>query len=183
MTEIICAGFGGQGVLTAGMLLITAGMEQGKQVLFYPSYGSEMRGGTANCVVKISGKMIASPSCKHPDILVAMSGPAVDKFEKRLKPGGLLLANTSIVPKERKYRGDIRVVRVDATDIAQKIDNLRGANIVMLGALAANEPGLFGGIEALEKSIDAFFERKGKKNKGNRLCFLAGAEVEASSGA
>ena len=66
MTEIICAGFGGQGVLTAGMLLITAGMEQGKQVLFYPSYGSEMRGGTANCVVKISGKMIASPSCKHP---------------------------------------------------------------------------------------------------------------------
>lgn len=80
--EIICAGFGGQGVLTAGMLLINAGMEQDKNVLFYPSYGSEMRGGTANCTVKISDKLIASPVSKHPDILFTMNTPAIDKFEE-----------------------------------------------------------------------------------------------------
>ncbi len=81
--EIICAGFGGQGVLTAGMLLINAGMEQDKNVLFYPSYGSEMRGGTANCTVKVSEKLIASPISKHPDILFTMNTPAIDKFEDR----------------------------------------------------------------------------------------------------
>ena len=77
--EIICAGFGGQGVLTAGMLLINAGMEQEKNVLFYPSYGSEMRGGTANCTVKISDKLIASPVSKCPDILFTMNTPAIEK--------------------------------------------------------------------------------------------------------
>ncbi len=119
--EIICAGFGGQGVLTAGMLLINAGMEQDKNVLFYPSYGSEMRGGTANCTVKISDKLIASPVSKHPDILFTMNTPAIDKFEDRLKPGGLLLVNSSIVPEDRKYREDIKVVKIPATDIAAEV--------------------------------------------------------------
>ena len=119
--EIICAGFGGQGVLTAGMLLINAGMEQDKNVLFYPSYGSEMRGGTANCTVKISDKLIASPISKQPDILFTMNTPAIDKFEERLKPGGLLLVNSSIVPDDRKYRDDITVVKIPATDIAAEV--------------------------------------------------------------
>jgi len=121
MTEIICAGFGGQGILTAGMILIDAGMEQGKHVTFYPSYGSEMRGGTANCSVKISDKRIASPICKTLDILFTMNTPAIDKFEPRLKPGGLLLVNSSVVPAERQYRDDIRVVKVDAVDIAKEV--------------------------------------------------------------
>ena len=82
--EIICAGFGGQGVLTAGMILIDDGMKLDKNVLFYPSYGSEMRGGTANCTVKISDKMIACPVSKHPDILLTLNTPAVDKFEDSL---------------------------------------------------------------------------------------------------
>ena len=112
--EIICAGFGGQGVLTAGMLLINAGMEQDKNVLFYPSYGSEMRGGTANCTVKVSEKLIASPISKHPDILFTMNTPAIDKFEERLKPGGLLLVNSSIVPEDRKYRDDIKIIKIPA---------------------------------------------------------------------
>ena len=85
--------------MTAGMLLINAGMEQDKNVLFYPSYGSEMRGGTANCTVKISDDLIASPVSKHPDIVFTMNAPAIDKFEGRLKPGGLLLVNSSIVPE------------------------------------------------------------------------------------
>ena len=116
--EIICAGFGGQGVLTAGMLLTNAGMEQQKQVVFYPSYGSEMRGGTANCTVKISDTLIASPVADELDILFTMNTPAIDKFERRLKSGGLLLVNSSIVPEDREYRRDIHVVKVPATEIA-----------------------------------------------------------------
>lgn len=177
MTEIICAGFGGQGVLTAGMLLIDAGMEQGKNVLFYPSYGSEMRGGTANCTVKISEGRIASPMSKNPDIVLTMNGPAIDKFESRLKPGGLLLVNTSIVGTDRKYRDDIRVVPVAATEIAAELENPRGANIVMLGALAANSDVFT--TEYLESAIDHFFAKKGKNNPKNMLCFREGAKAAA----
>ena len=174
LTEIICAGFGGQGVLTAGMMLVNAGMEQGKQVLFYPSYGSEMRGGTANCSVKISDKRIPSPICKHLDILFAMNAPAIDKFEERLKPGGLLLVNSSVVPEDRTYRDDIRVVKVPINEIAAEEKNPRGANIVLLGALAANSD-LFT-PEYLEQAIDSFFAKKGKVNPKNALCFRRGVQ-------
>lgn len=174
--EIICAGFGGQGVLTAGMLLINAGMEQGKNVLFYPSYGSEMRGGTANCTVKVSDKLIASPVSKNPDILFTMNTPAVDKFEDRLKPGGLLLVNSSIVPDDREYRKDITVVKIPATDIAAEIQNPKGANLVLLGALAAHSD-LFT-VEYMEQAIVSFFEKKGKGkyNEKNVACYRRGVE-------
>lgn len=174
--EIICAGFGGQGVLTAGMLLINAGMEQGKNVLFYPSYGSEMRGGTANCTVKISNKLIASPVSKNPDILLTMNTPAIDKFEERLKPGGLLLVNSSIVPDDREYRKDITVVKVPATDIATESRNTKGINLVMLGALAAHSD-LFT-VEYMEQAIVSFFEKKGKGkyNEKNVACYRRGVE-------
>lgn len=175
MAEIICAGFGGQGVLTAGMLLINAGMEQDKNVLFYPSYGSEMRGGTANCAVKISEKKIASPTCRQPDIVLTMNGPAIDKFEGRLKSGGLLLVNSSIVPDDRTYRSDINVIKIAATDIAKDLENPRAANIVMLGALAAHSDVFT--VEYLESAIDSFFGKKGKSNPKNALCFRAGAEA------
>lgn len=173
--EIICAGFGGQGILTAGMILISAGMEQDKNVLFYPSYGSEMRGGTANCTVKISEKLIASPNSRQPDILLTMNTPAVDKFEAKLKPGGLLLVNSSIVPEDRTYRDDITVVKVPATDIAAEI-NPKGANLVMLGALAESSD-LFS-VEYLEEAIVSFFEKKGKGkfNEKNVACYRRGVE-------
>ena len=174
--NLMIAGFGGQGVLTAGMLLINAGMEQDKNVLFYPSYGSEMRGGTANCTVKISDKLIASPVSKHPDILFTMNTPAIDKFEDRLKPGGLLLVNSSIVPEDRKYREDIKVVKIPATDIAAEVKNPKGANLVMLGALAAHSD-LFT-IEYMETAIVSFFEKKGKGkfNEKNVACYRRGVE-------
>lgn len=174
--EMICAGFGGQGVLTAGMILINAGMELDKNVLFYPSYGSEMRGGTANCTVKISDGLIASPITKSPDILLTMNTPAVDKFEGQLKPGGLLLVNSSIVPEDRTYRDDIKVVKVAATDIAMEVNNPKGANLVMLGALAANSD-LFT-VEYLEQAIVSFFEKKGKGkfNEKNVACYRRGVE-------
>lgn len=174
--EIICAGFGGQGVLTAGMLLINAGMEQDKNVLFYPSYGSEMRGGTANCTVKISADLIASPVSKHPDIVFTMNAPAIDKFEGRLKSGGLLLVNSSIVPEDRTYREDIQVVRIPATDIAAEVQNPKGANLVMLGALAAHSD-LFT-VEYMETAIVSFFEKKGKGkyNEKNVACYRRGVQ-------
>lgn len=174
--EMICAGFGGQGVLTAGMILINAGMEQDKNVLFYPSYGSEMRGGTANCTIKISDGLIASPVSKNPDILFTMNAPAIDKFESRLKPGGLLLVNSSLVPEDRTYRDDIMVVKVPATDISMDVENPKGANLVMLGALAANSD-LFD-VDYLEEAIVSFFEKKGKgkfKEK-NVACYRRGVE-------
>ena len=174
--EMICAGFGGQGVLTAGMILINAGMELDKNVLFYPSYGSEMRGGTANCTVKISDGLIASPISKNPDILLTMNTPAIDKFEDQLKPGGLLLVNSSIVPEDRTYRDDIKVVKIPATDIAMEVNNPKGANLVMLGALAANSD-LFM-VDYLEKAIVSFFEKKGKGkfNEKNVACYRRGVE-------
>lgn len=174
--EMICAGFGGQGVLTAGMILINAGMELDKNVLFYPSYGSEMRGGTANCTVKISDGLIASPISKNPDILLTMNTPAIDKFEDQLKPGGLLLVNSSIVPEDRTYRDDIKVVKIPATDIAMEVNNPKGANLVMLGALAANSD-LFT-VDYLEKAIVSFFEKKGKGkyNEKNVACYRRGVE-------
>lgn len=173
--EMICAGFGGQGVLTAGMILVEAGMRSGKNVLFYPSYGSEMRGGTANCTVKISDKRIASPVSKHPDILLALNTPAVDKFESCVKSGGVLLVNSSIVPADRRFREDITVIKIPATDIATEEKNLKAANLVMLGALAAGT-GLFE-TDYLEKAVLAFFEKKGKAvyNEKNAACYERGA--------
>ena len=154
MVEMICAGFGGQGVLTTGLILAEAGMKLGMNVLWYPSYGSEMRGGTANCTIKFSDKEIASPCAKKIDILMAMNAPAIDKFESSLRPGGLLLVNSSLV-HEREYRDDIRVVKVPMTEIAAEQENPKGANIVMMGAMAANSD-LFTEDERTENYINYF---------------------------
>ena len=140
-------------------------------VLWYPSYGSEMRGGTANCTIKFSDKEIASPCAKKIDILMAMNAPAIDKFESSLRPGGLLLVNSSLV-HEREYRDDIKVVKVPMTEIAAEHENPKGANIVMMGAMAANSD-LFT-EDDLERLTNEFFEKKGKINPKNSLCFRAG---------
>lgn len=173
-TDIICAGFGGQGVLTVGMILASAGMKTGKQITWYPSYGSEMRGGTANCTVKFSDEPIASPYAKTLDILFAMSGPAVDKFEANLKPGGLLLVNTSIAKETRTCRGDIKTCLVPASEIAEKVPGgtAKGANMVMLGVLCKNT-GIFPPDEFI-RLIDEYFEEHGKKNPQNAVYFMAG---------
>ena len=121
MIEVICSGFGGQGVLVAGMILADAGMEDNKQVSWYPSYGFEMRGGAANCDVKISDEEIPSPFCLEPDIVYTLNETAIDTYESRLKPGGVLLVNSSLVPDERTYRDDIQVIKVPATTIADEL--------------------------------------------------------------
>lgn len=177
MTEIICSGFGGQGVLVAGMILADSGMEAGKNVTWYPSYGAEMRGGTAGCNVVISDEEIASPFCAQVDILFTMNESAIDKYESKLRPGGLLLVNSSIVHADKTYRDDVKVVKVPATDIANELGNPRGANIVMLGALAEAHPDFDG--DYMCGAIDTYFAKKGKTNPKNALCFKRGAEEAA----
>jgi 2-oxoglutarate ferredoxin oxidoreductase subunit gamma len=134
--EIIMAGFGGQGILAMGQLLAYAGMLEEKHVSWLPSYGAEMRGGTANCTVVISDEPIASPISSRPSVVVAMNGPSLDRFESTLRPGGLLLVNTSLAGRKAR-RNDVRVLEVEATGIADELGEARVANMVMLGALVA----------------------------------------------
>ncbi|OIP95992.1 2-oxoacid:ferredoxin oxidoreductase subunit gamma [Candidatus Wirthbacteria bacterium CG2_30_54_11] len=128
------AGFGGQGVLLMGMMLTYAGMEEGKHVTWLPSYGAEMRGGTANCTVVVSDDEVASPVAESPDVVVVMNEPSLEKFEPLVRPGGWLFINSSLVKKAVK-RTDVQVVSIDATNIAYELKNARTANMVMLGAV------------------------------------------------
>lgn len=127
------AGFGGQGILFTGVILAEAGMRVGRQVSWLPSYGPEMRGGTANCHVIISEQPIGSPLVSETDVLMAMNRPSVEKFQLDLRPGGVLLYNRSLISNV-KLRDDIEVVPVPATEIADEIGNTKVANVVMLGA-------------------------------------------------
>ena len=174
MIEIICSGFGGQGILVAGMILADAGMEQGKQVSWYPSYGFEMRGGAANCDIKISDTEVPSPYCMAPDIVYTLNEDAINKYESKVNPGGILLVNSSLVSDERTYRDDITVIKVPATDIANEMNNPRGTNIVMLGALACASPDY--DEDYMRGAIDYYFQKKGKVNPKNALCFNRGAD-------
>ncbi len=137
--RVIVSGFGGQGVLLVGQILAYAGMFSGKHVAWIPSYGAEMRGGTANCSVIISEGEISSPLVEKADALLAFNGPSLEKFEPSLREGGLLLMNTSMVTGEPRRR-DVRSFGIPANDLADRLGNSRVANIVMLGALAELEP-------------------------------------------
>lgn len=177
MVEIICSGFGGQGILVAGMILADASMEQGKNITWYPSYGSEMRGGTANCNVKISDEEIASPYCKQLDVLYTLNDAAIDKFEAQVKPGGVMLVNSSLARKDRTYRSDITVVKVPATDISAELENSRGTNVVMLGALAYASPHF--DVDYMRGAVDHYFAKRGRVNDKNKACFDRGAKFAA----
>jgi len=172
--NVICAGFGGQGVLTAGLILGKTATETGKNVTWIPSYGSEMRGGTANCNIKISDGKIASPFVRDIDVLVVMNQPSVDKFESAVKPGGVIISNCSLI-KEHQFRNDVTVFEVDATNIADELKNSKGANLVMLGGLAA--AGVLLDAPALRDGMNRFFDEKGKNGPKNGQCFDRGVET------
>jgi 2-oxoglutarate ferredoxin oxidoreductase subunit gamma len=157
---LIIAGFGGQGVMLMGQVLATAAMIEDKHSTWLPSYGPEMRGGTANCTVVISEEMIGSPIADTPNSVIAMNIPSLLKFEEKLSPEGLLIINTSVVDREPS-RKDIQVAKIDANKIAEEIGNLRVANMVVLGAYVEKT-----GLISME-SIEKAFERKltGKKAK------------------
>jgi len=133
---LIIAGFGGQGVMLMGQVLAEAGMIEGKHVTWLPSYGPEMRGGTANCTVVISDEPVASPVIDVPTEVVVMNIPSLLKFEPYLKEEGFLFMNVSVIDREPK-RKDIKVIKVPANDVADKLGNLKVANMVMLGAYIA----------------------------------------------
>jgi 2-oxoglutarate ferredoxin oxidoreductase subunit gamma len=132
-SEVIMAGFGGQGILLIGKMLAYAGMREGKEVSWLPSYGPEMRGGTCNCTVVVSDSPVGSPVIRSPRAVLAMNLPSLEKFEPDIRPGGLLLINSSLINRGSE-RDDLTVIEVPANEIAADLGNPRGANMVALGA-------------------------------------------------
>ena len=133
LIKTIFSGFGGQGVLSMGNTLANAAMLQGKYVTYLPSYGAEVRGGTANCTVSIGDEEIASPVASEPDFVVSMNQPSFLKFQSTLQTGGLILVNSSLV-NVTAARGDIEVIEVPTSGLAEKLGSVRAANMVLLGA-------------------------------------------------
>ncbi len=176
MKQYVFAGFGGQGMLLIGKFLAMANMLEGKHVSWLPSYGPEMRGGTANCSVVISDEPVGSPLVDNCDVLIAMNLPSLDKFEPTVKPGGLIVVNSSII--ERKVeRDDVRVVYCDAAHIAEEARNPKGANVAILGSMMGADPNA---VE-FEKMVEAIRlelgERKARFLEGNKACLVAGMET------
>jgi len=173
-TEIKFAGFGGQGILLSAKLLAYAAMKQDFFVAWVPSYGPEMRGGTAYCTVVISDKRIGSPIIKNPSHLVAMNRPSLEKFANDVKPGGVIFINSSLIPT-RSGRDDIIELVVPANDIAIKAGSVRAANIVALSAFAA-KAGIVD-LELLKDCVKEEFAAKAKIIPLNMKAFDNGVDV------
>lgn len=137
--EFVFSGFGGQGVMFIGQLLAYAALDAGKEVTWIPSYGPEMRGGTAHCFVVISDKPIGSPVVRHPRVAVAFNLPSFDKYEMQIAQGGLLVVNRSLVKRDAE-RTDIQVLAVPATEIAEAVGSVKLTNAVLLGAMLQAYP-------------------------------------------
>jgi 2-oxoglutarate ferredoxin oxidoreductase subunit gamma len=157
--RILVSGFGGQGVLLIGSLLCHAGMGEGRNVSWLPSYGPEMRGGTASCSVTIADEEIGSPVVTAPDVLIAMNQPSYDKYVGAVKPGGKLFVNASLVRAD-KARDDIDVYLVPTAEVAAEVGNARTANMVMLGAVVAHT-----GVVAFESAVEALKEAFGERRQ------------------
>ncbi len=149
-TSIVIAGFGGQGILFAGRLLAYAGMDSGHHVSWIPSYGPEMRGGTAHCVVIISDTPVGAPIVAHPDVAVVLNQPSYDKYEPLVKAGGLLVVNRSLATSASS-RPDIEVVSIPANLYAEAFEAPKTLNMAMLGALLARRPVVT--LAALEEAL------------------------------
>jgi 2-oxoglutarate ferredoxin oxidoreductase subunit gamma len=174
LEKIVCAGFGGQGVLLMGQLLAQAALLEGRNVTWLPSYGPEMRGGTANCAVIISDKKVASPIVSRSTALLVMNRPSFDKFEPNIAAGGRLLVNSSIIDRQSN-RDDIEAYYIPCSDIALELGEPKVANIVMLGAYLA-----VSGCVKEESVIEALQHKLSEHNKGkmipvNRQALLRGA--------
>ncbi len=174
-TNVLMAGFGGQGMLLAGKVLSHAAMAEGKEVSWLPSYGPEMRGGTANVTVCIADRPIASPLITTPQSLMVMNLPSLEKFAPTVVPGGLIVVNTSLVHRDAN-REDCTVVKVDARHIAGLAGTERAANFVMLGAYVAASGVV--ASESVEREIEnEFTGRKAKHIPANLAAFHAGLEA------
>jgi len=159
LIRTVIAGFGGQGVMSMGLSLAQAAMLEGKNVTYLPSYGAEVRGGTANCTVVISDEEIASPVASSPEFVIAMNQPSVVRFQNQIQSGGLFFINSSLVESEI-LRGDIIIIKVPANAIAEELDSPKSANMVMLGAFTKKF-----GLISLDSVIKALKPTLGKKQK------------------
>jgi len=178
--DVIIAGFGGQGVMLIGNLLAYAGMNQGLSVTYIPVYGPEMRGGTANCTVVISGEDIGSPIIRTPKSLILMNRPSLDKFQDRMADGGVSIVNSSLIDAELADTKRIKSILVPCNEIADKIGNTRMANMVAIGAYVQAT-----GVLPLEAVKDALTNvispRYAKLIPANAQAIDAGAEVAAKA--
>lgn len=170
-SRIVMSGFGGQGVLTIGKYIVYGGMQDGKEVSWMPSYGPEMRGGTASCSVVVSDRQVGSPIVTMADVVIVMNKPSLTKFLPCVKKGGYLFVNSSLI-ETKVERDDINVVYVDANDIAVANGNGRSANIVMYGAYVKHA-----GVTPYETAINVLkhnFEKKPAVLESVLKCFEAG---------
>ena len=173
-SEVMFAGFGGQGILLSAKILAYAGMEEGKEVAWVPSYGPEMRGGTAYCTVVISDRPIGSPIIRNPLHLVAMNRPSLEKFAPMVKPGGVIMINSSLI-SINSGRKDIDELIVPANDIAKKLGNIRSLNIVALSAFVARSKVV--DFDILRKCVKKEFSKKEKLIPINMEAVTAGGEA------
>ena len=174
--SFIIAGFGGQGVMVIGQLLSYTTIETTKKfVTYYPSYGSEQRGGTANCYVVISDDEIGSPKVDTVDYVVALNEPSKQRFEKAVMPGGTMFVNSSIVTTETT-RADVKTIKVDANNIANELGNPKVLNLVMVGAMIG-----YTDILPAENVLQTAFNKLGAKrpelNELNEKAFRRGLEI------
>jgi 2-oxoglutarate ferredoxin oxidoreductase subunit gamma len=173
--EMVFSGFGGQGALFAGQLLAYAALGEDKHVTWIPSYGPEMRGGTAHCVVIISDEEIGSPIIRCPTSAMVLNNPSMDKYEPLVKPGGVLVINRSLIAKPA-VRKDIAVVEVPANDLATEVGSAKMANVVLLGAMLEATHAV--SLDSVSKALDEHLPAKARKLlAGNKLALQKGAEV------
>ena len=156
-TDVVMAGFCGQGLMFIGKLLAYSAMRTGKHVTWIPSYGPEMRGGTANCTIVISDEEIGSPVITSPQALIIMNNPSLEAFESRLQPQGMLLLNTSLITRQVTRR-DLDVIAIPANDIATEVGEKKAANMVMLGAYVAKTRVV--SKEVVLEGLKELFEKK-----------------------
>jgi len=174
LIKTMFAGFGGQGVLSMGLTLAQAAMLEGKHVTYLPSYGAEVRGGTANCTVAISDEEIASPVASSPEFIVVMNQPSLVRFQNQIQSGGLFFINSSLIEAEIS-RADIDVISVPANSIAEKLGSPRSANMVMLGVFIkkSNLVSLSSVIEELRNTL----KNKQKLIAINKQALMAGYDL------
>jgi 2-oxoglutarate ferredoxin oxidoreductase subunit gamma len=172
--EIVMSGFGGQGVMLMGQLMTYAGMLENKQVSWIPSYGPEMRGGTANCSVIISDEPVGAPIVSEPTTVVAMNLPSLDKFEPTLQAGGNLIINSSLIERGAK-RSDVNVYLVPSNDIANELGNTKVANMVVLGAIIAATKAV--SQESVLKAFAKMFAKKPELLAINEQAIKRGAAL------
>jgi 2-oxoglutarate ferredoxin oxidoreductase subunit gamma len=172
----IFAGFGGQGVVSMGILLAHAAMDYGRHVTFYPAYGPAMRGGTANCSIIISEEPIASPIVSSPTLLAVMNEPSLDAYGACVEPRGFLLVNSSLISK-KAARDDVSVYAVPANEIAENLGQVRMANMAMLGGVLAASNVL--PVEHVQAAIVKFVDKLQKNVKPNQEAMQLGYEFVA----